>query len=627
MQRFLNRFLKNVEATLRRPARRRASPPPARLAIETLEDRFVPAGVGLLPLPSLLHNVEVSAVYYGPGWNTPAQQQRMQQLDAYLDHITDSSYMDMLGEYGIGRGRFSGRLTTSDRWATAPTLIGGSYQPVLDDSSIHTMLRDQIRTHALPPIDANRLYVVFLPPRVYSRGPGGNSWTIGKGGYVAYHNVNFDLIKGNVYYAVIPDQSGVAGIPEGASPYLTPLQFQTLTTSHELAEAVTDPDTVTGWRDRNPFDGSLSGDEIGDLAQDLHPGDGQATGWLDGYLVQKEWSNQANGIVLWQSQPGWDYLNGHALRQLAVGRDKDGREEVFALGGDGEVFYKVQDAPNSATYSRWESLGGDVRAIRAHRDAFGRLWVFALGLDGAARMIHQTTANADTWSGWSGLGGAGIKQLEVGSDADGRLEAFVVGSDNAVWHAWQTSVTGGWIGWARLGGTVRSIQVANDHSGAIQVFALGVDGSAYQIGEKGPNGYWGQWSWLGGSGIQQLEVGSDADGRLEVFVVGGDNAVWHDWQLTAGGWSGWASLGGYVQSFQVGRDNAGDLQVIAVGFDRHVYDIGQNAPNGNWGGWTGLGGDLVSVVTGNDYDGTLRIYGLSANGGLYTRSWWNTIIV
>jgi hypothetical protein len=67
--------------------------------------------------------------------------------------------------------------------------------------------------------------------------------------------------------------------------------------------------------------------------------------------------------------------------------------------------------------------------------------------------------------------------------------------------------------------------------------------------------------------------------------------------------------------------------VIAVGFDQHIYDIGQRAPNGSWGAWTGLGGDLVSVMLGNDFDGTLRIYGLSADGGIYTRSWWNTIIV
>jgi hypothetical protein len=57
-----------------------------------------------------------------------------------------------------------------------------------------------------------------------------------------------------------------------------------------LAEAITDPDGKTGWRDRDKPSATYH-DEIGDIVQDTVP-PGDADGYiLDGYAVQKEWSN------------------------------------------------------------------------------------------------------------------------------------------------------------------------------------------------------------------------------------------------------------------------------------------------------------------------------------------------
>jgi hypothetical protein len=75
-------------------------------------------------------------------------------------------------------------------------------------------------------------------------------------------------------------------------------------------------------------------------------------------------------------------------------------------------------------------------------------------------------------------------------NSDGRLEAFVRGSDLAVWHMWQTVAGGNWSGWSSLGGVV-----SEEPTGA-----------------------------------------TDADGRLEVFDRGGDNALWHFAQVAPGVW-------------------------------------------------------------------------------------------
>jgi hypothetical protein len=113
--------------------------------------------------------------------------------------------------------------------------------------------------------------------------------------------------------------------------------------------------------------------------------------------------------------------------------------------------------------------------------------------------------------------------LTVGRNADGRLEAFLIGTDNTIWHNWQTTPGGAatreeWSGWAMLG---------EPENKGISLF-----------------------------------VESNADGRLEVFLIGianvfhpdrpkppgGTTDIWHNWQTTPGGgatrkeWFGWNPL-------------------------------------------------------------------------------------
>ena len=68
-----------------------------------------------------------------------------------------------------------------------------------------------------------------------------------------------------------------------AMRYTSDFQKQTEVTSHELAEALTNP-AHGGWYDSNPSDYLPNGNEIGDIAN---------LDWtyLDGYVVQREWSH------------------------------------------------------------------------------------------------------------------------------------------------------------------------------------------------------------------------------------------------------------------------------------------------------------------------------------------------
>jgi len=87
------------------------------------------------------------------------------------------------------------------------------------------------------------------------------------------------------------------------------------------------------------------------------------------------------------------------------------------------------------------------------RNLDGRLEVFCVGNDLAMWHAWQVDKNS-YWSTMNSLGG-GFKKLRpaIAPNIDGRLDIFNVGTDNAIWHANQVQANGHWNGWATLGGS------------------------------------------------------------------------------------------------------------------------------------------------------------------------------
>ena len=80
---------------------------------------------------------------------------------------------------------------------------------------------------------------------------------------------------------------------------------------------------------------------------------------------------------------------------------------------------------------------------------------------GAERTIFLTwESSLSTWEMWlRSRGRRKMAQWSIGStrvaqNADGRLEVFARGTDNALWHKWQTAPNSGWSGWGTLGGVL-----------------------------------------------------------------------------------------------------------------------------------------------------------------------------
>ena len=213
----------------------------------------------------LLTNVEVFTLFWGSGWEKAPASGLISQINQFFTYIVASPLIDQLAEYSvagksIGHGKFLGTLTVT---SPAPA-------KTLQDSAIQNFVQQQITSGAVPKPGANTLYVVYVESGV----------TVEQGGsascqsFCGYH----DSFGSNIFYGVLPypDCSGCTG----GQDTFTAL---TVTTSHELCEAITDPIPGQGWYDD-------ANGEIGDICA-------WKTKTVGKYTVQQEWSNKAGRCV------------------------------------------------------------------------------------------------------------------------------------------------------------------------------------------------------------------------------------------------------------------------------------------------------------------------------------------
>jgi hypothetical protein len=549
----MNRFsqwLKQLTKATRSSPRRRST---VQLQVEELEGRSVPALLTYHGGP-LITNVQVETVYLGQVWSDPQQlQQTARYLDQYFRWITDSPYMDILAQYGIGHGQFIG----SDTVTSAPQ--SGN----LSDTSIRAILNGEIQAGRVPSPTPSRLYFIFTAPNVVVTAGSENSVN----DFLGYHWSYTGPSSNQVLYAVIDHPT----YPNARLPNLQQVQQLTEVSSHELAEAATDP-TSQGWYDNSL--GSSSG-EIGDLVNAQY-------GTVNGYVVQKEWSNADNtgilpqdtgtkawtftngylkltvagrgevfgldlnnGIWVYRDSSGWSFTNGYGI-DLSVGIDASGQDELWIRDANGAVWRYDQGS--------WTFTGGYLKSILG-----GQGEVF--GLDGAdAIWVYRDGV------GWSFTNGYGI-DLSLGTDYFGTDVLWIRDNTNAVWRYEQGSwfFTGGYLTTIRAGrgevfglDSANAIWVFNDFSGWSFTNGYGIDlsvgvdasGQDELWIRDGNNGVWryqqGSWTFTGG------HLTSIRAGQGEVFGQDGNNGIWV-WHDT----SGWAFSNGYGQSLSIGINPLG----------------------------------------------------------------------
>jgi len=248
----------------------------------------LPAHAAMQPLLSyyggrVISHVKVDVVVWGSwtyGSSVPLTGHR--SITSFAGAIPASPYVDWLREYNtsaqqIGRGVLDGVYTVSP-----PTSANGS---VVSNAQIQSALGKLIAASRLPKPSADRVYVILFRKGQTITRPEGDSRHM----FCGYHDTR-SYASHALAYAVIPYEIGNPGCRAASN------SFDSLTTitSHELVEAITDPDVGLGkiaWYNRNYG-------EIGDICAGAST-PGPVTG-ADGvrYVVQREWSNRRGSCVL-----------------------------------------------------------------------------------------------------------------------------------------------------------------------------------------------------------------------------------------------------------------------------------------------------------------------------------------
>ncbi|MFG3281323.1 M23 family peptidase [Streptomyces sp. NPDC048111] len=207
----------------------------------------------------------------------------------------------------------------------------------------------------------------------------------------------------------------------------------------------------------------------------------------------------------------------------------------------------------------------------------------------------------------------GSGRVVSGRSADGRLESFAAGADG-VYHAWQTSVNGGWSGWRFEGGPRNAqLAVASNADGRLELFALS-DATLDHMWQTGPSAGWSGWENFGTGGYR-LAAGSNADGRIEVFASNA-SGVFHRWQSApSGGWAGWEGVAGGPANSRLAMENAADgrLEVFALS-DSTFGHLWQTGVNGGWSTWDEFGTGGHDLTANHNTDGRLEVFASNATG-------------
>jgi hypothetical protein len=222
----------------------------------------------------LLTSVEVYTIFWGAAWSQPAQAAMVAKINQFFDVILKSSLLDLLSEYSVAGKAIGHGSRVGTSTITSPEPGGGT--GTVTDAQIQQALQGWIGdgTISRKP-DKNTLYFVYVAPNIAVTDSQGDASCAQLCGYHWY-------IAGTspaIYYAVMPFP-GCAG----CTGSLSQIDALTSTSSHELCEAITDPEPWSGWNDD-------SNGEIGDICA-------WQTGSVGGFTVQKEWSNAQNACVV-----------------------------------------------------------------------------------------------------------------------------------------------------------------------------------------------------------------------------------------------------------------------------------------------------------------------------------------
>jgi hypothetical protein len=240
------------------------------------------------------------------------------------------------------------------------------------------------------------------------------------------------------------------------------------------------------------------------------------------------------------------------LHGLTLTQNSDGRLEVFVCTQAHRAWHRWQKSEGSTApwreeWSPFDLPNGEVDGpVVLGRTVMGHLAAFAPAIQfGAEEEIWhrwQLAIPGGGWSRWTSLGrppgGYEPGRPVVASNADGRLEVFMVAGDGAVWHRWQQRADDpeSWQQpWHNLGsqaGGFAEVDVTMDARGRLTLVAVSQSGQdLWQQAQVVPNGGWGEWAKVATAPttgpLEQPTLYLRRNGGLGLFPVDGSTGGLH----------------------------------------------------------------------------------------------------
>jgi hypothetical protein len=329
--------------------------------------------------------------------------------------------------------------------------------------------------------------------------------------------------------------------------------------------------------------------------------------------------NSYNSVPSWGS---WQSLSGATSSPPGICEEAGGIVYVVVRGTDNGIYLKAWST-GSGWSASWAFPPGGGATINTPACAY--LSGLVIVVRGMNNELYWTWSNGMTWSGWADLSGASASApVLVSTPSLGRLDLFVQGTDNGIYH--KAYKSGAWSNsWDSPGGATPSRPAAalyfyHDPSSSdydvLELVVRGTDnGVYYNFLQISPldTGLWTSWHSLGGATLSAPTFAFFDNGctsasptkcsSIDALAVRGtDNALYYN--ALDEGWDSWDSPGGSIASSPASAYIPGtpwNFLFLVEGYpSNHLYS---NTVSGNtWGGYVSLSGAtpsdpaLVAVV-------------------------------
>ncbi|TPX70774.1 hypothetical protein CcCBS67573_g06417 [Chytriomyces confervae] len=255
------------------------------------------AGVGIAGLPyndgRVLTDMQINPIFIG----APTARTNMTE---FYNNIWGSEWARMLTQYSATNST-GHKYTVTGYGTVKPAIVKQSNVTDVPDDQIQTMLRDMVASGEIKPkLDAGSFYPIFFAKDVNVSAPfsdlSGPERACANNGFCAYHgSVDIAALNKGVeflYYSVQPDLASPGCATKCGDK--SPAENQMMVASHELAEALTDPDVGPGNLNANGWIDDRAG-EVADICNHIF---GQTVG-SNGkvYTVQKLFNNRTLNCV------------------------------------------------------------------------------------------------------------------------------------------------------------------------------------------------------------------------------------------------------------------------------------------------------------------------------------------